>query len=185
MFMAPSGAGKSVIQHSLPIDFMTNCTTRELREGEVNGYHIRQVTEEEFLQLEREGYFFETTYYSGNYYGTPFHKIDQMIKGTPYHCTKDINGVKALKEKLGDRAISIYIKPPSIEELTRRMQSRGDKEEDIQRRICFLRETNEIANEEYADYVIVNDDLKDAQLEAHRIVIKEILKSKQEGNAHT
>lgn len=178
MFMGASGSGKSTIQHSLPIDFLTNCTTRELREGETDGYHIQQVTKEEFLQLEREGYFFETTYYSGNYYGTPRHMVEELINGKPYHCTKDINGVKALKEKLGDKAVSIYIKPPSIQDLMTRMYLRGDSRDDVTQRIKFLLETNETDNEQYADYVIINDHVISAQLQAHRIVIEEILKSK-------
>ena len=176
IFMGASGSGKSVIQHSLPIDFMTNCTTRPLRNGEIDGYHNKQVTEDEFLKLTKEGYFFETTYYSGNYYGTPKHKINEMLNGKPYHCTKDIKGVIALKNKLGAKAVSIYIKPPSIDELIKRMIERGDDYIDIEKRIKYLQETNETDNEKYADYVIVNDDLKDAQIEAHRIVIKELLK---------
>lgn len=174
--MGASGSGKSSIEHSLPIEFMTNCTTRPLRDGEVDGFHIKQVTEEEFLRLTKQGYFFETTYYSGNYYGTPKHKVDEMLNGKPFHCTKDIKGVIALKNKLADKLVSVYIKPPSIIELSRRMFNRGDSEEDIEKRINFLLETNETENEKYADYVIINDDLKNAQLEAHRIVIKELLK---------
>ncbi|MBD1379080.1 guanylate kinase [Metabacillus arenae] len=181
IFMGASGSGKSEIQHSLPIDFMTNCTTRALRDGEIDGYHIKQVSEEEFLKLEIEGFFFETNKYAGNYYGTPKHKIDELINGKPYHCTKDINGMRALKGKLGDKAVSIYIKPPSIDELKRRMLIRGDKEIDIARRIKHLEETDEFENEKFADYVIVNDDLKEAQLEAHKIVIKELLKSISNG----
>lgn len=177
IFMGASGSGKSEIQHSLPIDFMTNCTTRALRDGEIDGYHIKLVSEQEFLKLDNEGYFFETNIYAGNHYGTPKHKIDELINGKPYHCTKDINGMRALKSKLGDKAVSIYIKSPSIDELKNRMLKRGDKEVDIDRRIKHLEETNEIENEKFADHVIINDDLKEAQLEAHRVVIKELLKS--------
>jgi guanylate kinase len=176
VFLGASGSGKSEIQHSLPIEFMTNCTTRKLRDGEIDGYHIKQVAEDEFLKLENEGYFFETTYYSGNYYGTPKHKINELLNGKPFHCTKDVKGVMALKEKLSDKVVAVYIKPPSIIELQRRMLYRGDSEEDIERRIKYLIETNEFDNEKYADYVIINDDLKDAKLEAHKIVIKELLK---------
>jgi guanylate kinase len=175
VFMGASGSGKSVIQHSLPIDFMTNCTTRKLRDGEIDGYHIKQVTEEEFLNLDSDGYFYETTHYAGNYYGTPKHKIDEMLNGKPYHCTKDVNGVLELKNKLGSNAVVIYIKPPSIIELQKRMFNRGDSQEDIERRIKYLNDTNETDNEKYADYVIVNDDLMEAQLAAHKIVIKELL----------
>jgi guanylate kinase len=175
VFMGASGSGKSVIQHSLPIDFMTNCTTRVLRDGEIDGYHIKQVTEEEFLKLDSERYFFETTRYAGNYYGTPKHRIDEIFNGKPYHCTKDINGAMELKSQLGNKAVVIYIKPPSIIELQKRMFIRGDNVEDIERRIKYLMETNETDNEKYADYVIINDDLKEAQLAAHKIVIKELL----------
>jgi guanylate kinase len=178
VFMGASGSGKSVIQHSLPIDFMTNCTTRVLRDGEIDGYHIKQVSEEEFLKLDNEEYFFETTKYAGNYYGTPKHIINEMLNGKPYHCTKDVNGAMKLKNQLGSKVVIIYIKPPSIIELQKRMFNRGDSQEDIERRIKYLKETNETENEKYADYVIINDDLKEAQLEAHKIVIKELLKVK-------
>lgn len=176
-FIGASGSGKTTIQHSLPIEFMTNCTTRPLRHGEIDGYHIKKIDEEEFLKLKKEGYFFETNVYAGNYYGTPKHKINELINGKPYHCTKDINGVKALRGSLGDKVVVVYIKPPSVTELRKRMIVRGDDEDDVNRRIEYLEETNEIENEKYADYVIINDDLKEAQIEAHGIVIKELLKT--------
>ncbi|WP_137743408.1 guanylate kinase [Robertmurraya siralis] len=176
IFMGASGSGKSTIQHSLPIEFMTNCTTRPLRKGEIDGYHIKNVTKDEFLRLEKEGYFFETNIYSGNHYGTPQNKVDELLKGKPFHCTKDIRGVMALKDRLGNKAVSIYIKPPSIEELKKRMLERGDSVEDIQKRIKHLLHTKEMENEKYADYVIENNDLMEAKLEAHRIVIKELVK---------
>jgi guanylate kinase len=72
--------------------------------------------------------------------------------------------------------VTIYIKPPSIIELQNRMVNRGDSEEAIEKRINYLLETNEFENEKYADYVIINEDLKEAQLEAHKIVIKELIK---------
>ncbi|MFC0852728.1 guanylate kinase [Halalkalibacter oceani] len=176
MFMGASGSGKSTIQHSLPIPFMTNRTTRPLREGEVNGYHIQKVTKEEFLHLQKMGFFFETTEYAGEYYGTPTESINKLYDGQPFHCTKDINGVIDLKNKLGKRAVSIYIKPPSIITLIWRMIKRRDSLKAIIKRIKHLRQTEELENEKYADYVIVNDDLKQAQLEAHQIVIKELIK---------
>jgi guanylate kinase len=176
--MGTSGSGKSAIQHSLPIEFMTNCTTRPLRDGEVDGYHIKQVSEEEFLKLKEDGYFLETNIYAGNYYGTPKHKIDDIIKGKPYHCTKDINGVNALRDELGNRVVTIYIKPPSLNILKQRMYKRGDSEEDIEKRIKYLQDTNELDNERYADYIIVNNNLMEAQLEAHKIVIKELLNNR-------
>jgi guanylate kinase len=176
IFMGGSGSGKSSIQHSLPIDFMTNCTTRPLRSGEVDGHHIKQVSVDEFKKLEDENYFFETVCYAGNYYGTPNFRIKNLLEGKPYHCTKDIHGVIDLKKKLGDVAVAIYIKPPSTRAIIWRMIKRRDKLKNIIKRLKYLKETNELENEKYADYVIINDDLKEAQLEAHRIVIKELLK---------
>ncbi|MFS0643820.1 guanylate kinase [Siminovitchia sp. 179-K 8D1 HS] len=178
IFMGASGSGKSSIQHSLPISFMTNYTTRPLREGEIDGYHINQISHEEFIKYQREGLFYETTEYAGNLYGTPQHSIENLLSGTPYHCTKDINGAKTLKEGLGDRSVIIYIKPPSLDVFATRMLKRGDNESNIKRRLEYLKKTNEIENEKYADYVIINDDLKKAQIEAHQIVIKELLKAK-------
>lgn len=173
--MGVSGSGKSSIQHSLPLRFMTNYTTRSLREGEIDGYHINQISREGFIKLNREGFFYETSEYAGNLYGTPNHVIDELIKGTPFHCTKDINGVKALKEGLDNKVVSIFIKPPSTNILAMRMIKRGDKPKDIEKRIKYIQETNELDNEKYVDYVIVNADLKQAQIEAHQIVIKELL----------
>jgi guanylate kinase len=174
--MGASGSGKSAIQHSLPIEFLTNCTTRALRDGEIDGYHIKQVKRDDFEKLHKDGYFFETTNYSGNYYGTPKYKIEELLNGKPFHCTKDINGVKALKDELGDKAVSIYIKPPSSDVLKMRMIERGDNLEDINKRLEYVHSASELENEKYADYIILNDDLKQAQLEAHQIVIKELLK---------
>lgn len=176
IFMGVSGSGKSAIQHSLPIDFLTNCTTRPLRRGEIDGYHIKQVSEDEFLGLVEEGYFIEWNTYAGNYYGTPKHKIDEFLDGKPYHCTKEVMGARYLKQKYGDKAVIIYIKPPSLIILADRMMKRGDSDKDIESRIDYLRITNELENEKFADYVIVNNNLKDSQLEAHRIMIKELLK---------
>ncbi len=178
--MGASGSGKSSIQHSLPIRFMTNYTTRSLREGEIDGYHINQVSFDKFIKLQRSCFFYETTEYAGNYYGTPQFSIESMLNGTPYHCTKDINGAKSLKEGLGDRAVIIYIKPPSPNKLAMRMMKRGDSVFEIKKRLEHLNNTSELENEKYADYVIVNDDLKQAQIEAHQIVIKELIKSKSQ-----
>ncbi|MCM3109882.1 hypothetical protein [Lederbergia lenta] len=175
VFMGASGSGKSAIQHSLPIDFMTNRTTRQLRDGEIDGYHIKQVSREEFSRLDEDGYFFESFTYADNFYGTPNYMIDRLLEGKPYHCTKEVNGAKKLKDKLGDKVVIIYIKPPSVDVLVERMVNRGDSRKNIESRLSHLEETNELENEKYADYVILNDDLKDAQLEAHRIVIKELV----------
>ena len=174
--MGGSGSGKSTIQHSLPIKFLTNCTTRPLREGEINGYHINEVTEEEFLKLKDEGYFFETTYYAGNHYGTPNPMIERMKSGEPFHCTKDRHGVEQLKSKLKNRLVSIYIKPPSVDVIIERMRLRGDSSDEILQRIKHLEKTNELENERFADYIIVNDDLNKAIIDAHQIVIKELVK---------
>lgn len=177
-FMGASGVGKSAIQHSLPIRFLTNYTTRRIREGEVAGYHINQVTREEFIQLDKAGKILEKSEYAGNLYGTPTDLIHEMLwYNVPFHATKDLNGIKALKESLGHKLITIYVQPPSIDDLVVRMIARGDHADTVRDRIVHLRETNELDNAKYADYVIINDKLQDAIFEAHRIVLTELTKA--------
>jgi guanylate kinase len=177
-FMGASGCGKSTIQHSLPIPFLTNYTTRGLRNGEIEGLHVHTVTKEQFLKLDSRGKLFNKTEYAENFYGSPMEKITNMLNNNqPYHATLDLNGVLDYTGKLGDdRVCVIYVKAPSMSELYSRMMVRGDKEEDIRRRIKNIEETRELENIKYADYVVVNDDLDEAILEVHKIVINELVK---------
>lgn len=176
-FMGVSGSGKSTIQHSLPIPFLTNYTTRDLREGEEEGIHVHTVSKDTFNKLIEENKVLEWAEYSGNYYGTPAWVKEELDKGKSFHSTKEIKGIKKLKEILGEeKVIVIYIKPPSISKAISRMEERGDSKEEILKRMKQMVETNEFENENYADYVISNDDLTQAQLEAHQIVIKELIK---------
>jgi len=177
VFLGASGSGKSEIQHRLPIRFLTNYTTRELRKGEIDGYHIKAVTNERFEELVKENKIIENTYYAGNYYGTPTGSIVELLNGTPFHATLDIAGVNKLRQLLGkERLVVIYIKAPDIETLVKRMRQRGDSDQKIQSRVRQLKTTNELDNEVNADYVVVNDELKDAVIETMCIVIKELSK---------
>lgn len=181
VFIGCSGVGKSTIQHSLPIPFLTNYTTREVRiwDGEIDGYHVKHIpSREEFMRLVDNGEMLEYAEYVGNLYGTPMSYIRNMIENKqPYHATKEINGVHKLRELLGeDRVVVIYIKAPNVNVLMERMKARGDSPEVIQKRITNIADTHELHNEKYADYVVVNNDLDTAILEVHQIVIKELVK---------
>lgn len=175
-FLGVSGSGKSTIQHQLPFGFVTNYTTRPLRKGEINGYHINHVTQDEFIELKNNNRLIENTCYAGNYYGTPIEVIDSLKRGQPYHSTLDFAGVNKLKGILGQRnVVSIYIKPPSIEAIRERMINRGDSLDQIEGRINHLLNTNEFEHENTADYVVVNHDINQATIEVMKIVIQELV----------
>jgi guanylate kinase len=182
-FIGPSGSGKSTLQHSLPpwVKFLTNYTTRPLRDGEVEGYHIMQVSREDFIFKETWGTIATKTEYAGNLYGAPSDSIWQIIRGTPHHATATIDHIRQFKVLLGEEnVVTIYIKPPSIEVLRERMADRGDRPEDIDRRISYIYSAAELENEKIAEYVIVNDDLLSAKIKTLGIIYKELYLKKEE-----
>jgi guanylate kinase len=173
-FMGASGVGKSTIEHSLPIDYLVNYTTREIRDGEVQGQHIIQVTRDEFEELDLA----LRTDYAGNSYGIHSSLINKVINGTPFHATTTKDSIEKMRNIVGkNNVVAIYIKPPSTEELELRMRLRGDSEEKIRSRVEYMTTSQELENEKFSDYVIVNDKLDEAILHVHKIVICELAES--------
>jgi guanylate kinase len=176
--MGASGSGKSTIQHSLPpmIKFLTHYATREAREGEIDGFHVRTISKVNFDKLYNNGLIGTKTTYAENNYGAPMLFLAEIVLcGTPYHATATIESIKQFKDLLGEESVVvIYIKPPDVETLRQRMLSRGDKLEDIERRIAHIYSAAELENEQYADYVVVNEVLTDAQQEVENIIFKEL-----------
>ncbi len=172
-FMGASGSGKSTIQHSLPLRFLTHYVTRELREGEIDGYHVIHISKEEFEKKWEHGSKIRTrTEYAGNLYGAPHYSILDIASGKiPYHATVTADSVKQFKDLLGEEnVVVIYIKPPEIQVLKNRMLSRGDKLEDVDKRIAHIYSAKEFENERHADYVVVNDKLETAIAQVHTII---------------
>ena len=156
-----SGVGKSTVIREVMVQrpdlyFSVSFTTREPREGEVNGVNYYFVTREDFEDRIAKGEFLEWAEYVGNYYGTSMTVIrEHLDKGTDVLLDIEVQGAAKVREKLPD-AVTLFLIPPSFEELSRRLRARGtDSEEKIAQRLeTARREAKEII---HYDYVVVND----------------------------
>lgn len=175
IFCAPSGSGKStMVRHLLEkhpnlFELSISCTTRAPRGQEVHGKEYYFVSVDEFQQRIANDEFIEyEQVYEGLYYGTLKEEIERIEKaGRQVLFDVDVKGGINLKHILGERATSIFICPPSIEELSRRLHGRGDtSEEMIEKRLA--KAAIEMEDMKHFDRVVVNDDLKHAfeQLDA-------------------
>lgn len=163
----PSGAGKSsliskVIEYIGPTYFSISTTTRPMREGEVHGIHYHFVSVEEFQREIEEELFLEYAIVHGNYYGTSLGPVKKALKeGKLVIFDIDVQGHDAVQHRLNDITTSVFITTPTLDELKKRLYSRGtDSSDVIEKRLEMAkREVQRIS--EY-DYLIVNDDLEAA-----------------------
>ena len=173
----PSGVGKGTICNKLMNEvnawYSVSTTTREAREGEVDGVNYYFVSKEEFEEKIKNNEFLEYNIYNGNYYGTSKEKVlEKLNDGINVFSEIDVNGGKNIKEIFSD-AVLIYIAPPSMEELRNRLIGRGtDSEEVINNRLEIAKE--EMKEAKYYDYIVVNDDLEKATNEVKDIILKEM-----------
>lgn len=177
IFSAPSGTGKSTIinwlmQHEeLRMAFSISCTSRQPRGTERDGVEYFFVSPDEFRRRIAAGAFLEyEEVYQDRYYGTLRSQVDSQLEaGDNVVLDVDVNGGLRIKEHYGDRALALFIQPPSVEELRRRLEGRGtDAPEVIDQRIA--RAEYEISQSPNFDRVVVNDDLARAQQEAYDII---------------
>ena len=177
IYCAPSGSGKStMVQHLLThypgkFELSVSCTTRPPRGQEVNGREYYFITVDEFRQRIAEGDFIEyEQVYEGLYYGTLKSEIERIEQaGRTVVFDVDVKGGINLKHILGDKATSIFVCPPSIEELSRRLHARGDtSEEMIQKRLA--KASIEMEDAKYFDIRLINNDLSTALRELDEIV---------------
>ena len=172
----PSGVGKgticNVLIKELSAWYSVSMTTREKREGEIEGKNYFFVTKEEFEENIKQNNFIEYNIYNDNYYGTPKSKILEKINnGQDVFSEIDVNGARNIKKQFPD-SLLIYIAPPSLEELKNRLINRGtDSEEQINNRLEIAKE--ELKQTDMYDYVIINDDLETAINEVRQIITKE------------
>lgn len=173
----PSGVGKGTICNKLMNEvnawYSVSTTTREAREGEVDGVNYYFVSKEEFEEKIKNNEFLEYNIYNGNYYGTSKEKVlEKLNQGINVFSEIDVNGGKNIKEIFSD-AVLIYIAPPSMEELRNRLIGRGtDSEEVINNRLEIAKK--EMKEAKYYDYIVVNDDLDRATNEVKDIILKEM-----------
>lgn len=174
---SPSGAGKTTLCGRLRAEFpelrfSVSHTTRKPRPTEVDGREYHFVTAESFEQMIRAGAFAEWARVHGNLYGTSLKEIELARAGSRgVLFDVDHQGARQIRAAL-PQAVSVFILPPSLEELERRLRGRGTEDEPTtQRRLENAR--GEIAHYGFFDYIVVNDDIHRAYEELRSIVYAE------------
>ena len=169
IFSAPSGSGKSTIinylmQQQLNLHFSISATSRPPRGTEQNGVEYFFLTPEEFRERIANGEFLEyEEVYKDRFYGTLRSQIDaQLAKGENVVCDVDVLGGQNIKKHYADRALSLFVQPPSIDALRQRLEGSGTDSAEVI--------ADRIARASKFDKVVINDDLATAQQEALRIV---------------
>ena len=175
---APSGSGKSTIigrimqDESLRLAFSVSATTRPRRGQEVHGVDYYYLTPEEFKQMIKIDELVEyQEVYEGRYYGTPKSEVERITgEGRNVVLDLDVLGGVNVKKMYGNRAISIFIQPPSVEVLRERLIKRGtDSMEDIKNRVD--KAEFEISIGPQFDHTVINDDLDTAVNEVHDLIV--------------
>ena len=163
----PSGAGKSTLLNEVIDDigecyFSISTTTRPMRKGESDGIHYHFVSEDEFKKDIDEEMFLEHAYVHGNYYGTSIRPVKQALKaGKLVIFDIDVQGNTVVNNRLGDITTSVFISPPTLSQLKKRLEDRQTDDQDvIEKRVDMAR--REIQRISEYDYLIINDDLKEA-----------------------
>ncbi|MCW8895732.1 guanylate kinase [Sulfurimonas sp.] len=163
----PSGAGKSSLLNEVINDigecyFSISTTTRPMRQGEVEGVHYHFVDEEEFKKDIEQEQFLEYAFVHGNYYGTSLKPVKKALNdGKLVLFDIDVQGNTLVNNRLGDITTSVFISPPTLSELKKRLEARStDEKEVIDRRVKMARK--EIQRISEYDYMIINDNLAQA-----------------------
>ena len=176
IFSAPSGSGKStIVSHILKLhpemEFSVSATSRAPRGQERNGIEYHFFTADEFRKMIAEDKFVEyEEVYAGSFYGTLKSEVQRIWdKGHVIIFDVDVEGGVNLKKYFGDKALSVFIQAPSVEELRKRLVARGtDSAEAIAKRVAKASE--EMTYADKFDYILVNDDLQKAYAEAEKVV---------------
>jgi len=176
----PSGSGKDTLLQLLfeahpEIKFSISSVTRPMREGEVEGGKYNFVSREKFLSMIKNDELLEHNEFVGNFYGTPRKPVEAAVDGGFDIIVEiDVNGAEQIRKKIPD-AISIFIMPPSLEVLKKRLSGRGtETAELVEKRLAAS--LGEIARAEEYDYIVVNDVLEEAVNDVAAIICSERLR---------
>ncbi|HEY1735449.1 MAG TPA: guanylate kinase [Methylovirgula sp.] len=183
---SPSGAGKTTLTRMLlehkPLDLTLSIsvTTRPRRSSEVDGIHYLFITKKQFDAMRDRGELLEWAEVHGNFYGTPAEPVEQALStGHDVLFDIDYQGTQQVKAKAGDDVVTIFILPPSMNELKARLERRAeDSTETIEKRLANAR--NEIGRWELYDYVLVNDDIQTTRAELIAILSAEQRKASRQ-----
>lgn len=176
VFSGPSGVGKGTIREAMKFNnfkFSISLTTREIRPGETDGIHYHYVAKEYFQDRINQGKMLEHAEFVGNYYGTDLEFVEKQLElGKNVFLEIECQGALQVLDKVED-VISIFIVPPSIEELEARLRGRGTEDEDtLQKRLTKARE--ELSLKDNYSYVVINDKVDRAAAEIDLILNEEI-----------
>jgi guanylate kinase len=183
---SPSGAGKSTLAKSLrewddTLQFSVSATTRTARQGEVDGKDYFFVNTDEFQAQVHQGEMLEHARVFGNYYGSPKGPVQKAIDdGRDVLFDIDWQGAQQISNSsLRDHVLSIFILPPSITELHRRLVNRGQDSDDvIEKRM--QQSWDEISHWDGYNYVLINDNLSDTDARLKTIITAERLRASQQ-----
>ena len=158
----PSGVGKDTLiemlqKHNPNLPYSVSVTTREPRPGEIDGVHYHYLSEKKFLALEKSGGLLESAKYGKSYYGTPEQQVVDTLATRSLVAIVEVNGARQIKTKMPE-AVTIFIKPPSLKELERRLRGRNTESEEKIKERLFTAQMEIAASSEY-DYVLPNDNL--------------------------
>ncbi|MEW6661664.1 MAG: guanylate kinase [Bacillota bacterium] len=173
----PSGAGKGTLCNALRsewphLGYSVSATTRQPRPGESNGVNYFFYTPAQFTTMIEQNHFLEWAFVYGNYYGTPRAFVEEKLSaGEDVLLEIDIQGALQVKKQY-DKGVFIFVAPPSMEELRRRITLRGTEPPDIIRQRLEATAT-EVAYAPQYDYVVINQDLRVAVEEIKAIIIAE------------
>lgn len=173
-FSGPTAVGKNTILEKLWVmkDVVKRVahTTRQPRVGEVNGVHYHFVSREEFLSRAIKGEFLEFAEVHGNLYGTTKFGLDDALNsGKNVFFDLDIQGASQLKAKMPE-VITIFVLPPSLEELKRRLEARGSGENESTKLRRLKRAEEEIRQAHEFDYLVVNDEVDRVVLQVQKLL---------------
>lgn len=178
---SPSGAGKTTISHMLltaddEINLSVSATTRPKRPGEIEGVDYYFVNDAQFDQMVERDEFYEWAHVFGHRYGTPKGYVRKGLKeGRDYLFDIDWQGTQQLKQKDDQDVVSVFILPPTIVELRRRLETRGQDNADvIDSRM--ERAKSEISHWAEYDYVVINDDVDQCFVKVREILHAERMK---------
>ena len=170
----PSGAGKGTLRENALTDiknlvYSISCTTRKPREGEVDGVHYRFITHEKFQEDIAKNLFLEYAHVHADFYGTLKEDVmKELNAGNDVLLEIDVQGALQVREKIHD-AVLIFIAPPSVEELEKRLRNRHtETEENLKLRLENA--IKELELKDKYDHVIINDNLEKASMELREII---------------
>jgi guanylate kinase len=175
----PSGCGKGTILAEIlkqgNIYYSVSATTRQPRVGEIDGINYLFLAKDKFEELIKDDGMLEYAIYCDNYYGTPRKQVeDNLNEGKDVILEIEVQGAMKIREKCPD-AVFVFILPPSIKELRRRLCKRGtEDEETVDKRINQAQ--NEIRQADKYDYILINGDLDKAVYDLKSIINAEKLK---------